>query len=96
MALTGGWQSLEWRAPAHFDEVLDVQICTKTIGTTSFCLLANVRRPADDALLVSAETIYVVYDEATASEAQVPDEHRDQLLSGAPGSLVDCSGAVRT
>ncbi|MCP4449228.1 MAG: acyl-CoA thioesterase [Myxococcales bacterium] len=85
-------QELQWKAPAHFDEVLDVQVRTKSLGNTSFCLLADVVRPSDDTLLVSAETTYVVYDEARASKAPIPDGSRAALSNGAPGIMVDCSG----
>jgi acyl-CoA thioester hydrolase len=85
-------QSLQWKSPAHFDDVLDVQVQTKSLGTTSFCLVADVVRPKDGVLLVSAETTYVVYDEATASKAPIPEHARASLGAGALGFVTDCSG----
>lgn len=87
-------QTLEWKSPAHFDEVLDVQVRTKSLGTTSFCLLADVIRVADGQLLACAETIYVVYDEATASKAPIPEGAREALQEGASGIVINCSGHV--
>lgn len=85
-------QELTWKAPAHFDQVLDVRVRTKSLGTTSFCLQAEVWRPADETLLVAAETVYVVYDESTASKAPIPEAFRSKLGAGVPGAVVDCSG----
>jgi acyl-CoA thioester hydrolase len=85
-------QSMDWKAPAAFDEVLDVEVSTESVGTSSFTLNAKVRRPGDQALLVEARTVYVVYDEARASKAPVGDEMRAKLVAGAPGVVVDCSG----
>lgn len=85
-------QSMDWKAPAVFDDVLVVEIRTETVGKTSFTLSAAVRSCADETLLVSAKTVYVVYDEATAEKAPISEENRKQLLAGAPGQVVDCSG----
>ena len=87
-------QHLQWRAPAHFDDVLDVAVHTKSLGTTSFCLIAEVSRLGESDVLVRAETTYVVYDEATASKAPIPELARDPLLGGAPGVVINCSGHV--
>lgn len=86
-------QSLQWKAPAHFDDVLDVQVQTKSLGTTSFCLLADVVRPSDNVLLVSAETTYVVFDEVADSKAPIPEHARASLQAGAPDVVVNCSGS---
>ncbi len=82
-------QSLEWRRPAHFDDVLDVRVRAMHIGTTSFSLEATVVRGEDH--IASIETVYVVYDEATASKAKVPDRARARILAGGDGVVVDCS-----
>jgi len=87
-------QTLQWKAPGHFDDVLDVQIRTKSLGTTSFCLLAKVMRVGDAQRLVSAETTYVVFDENTAQKTPIPKAARDSLLAGAPGIVINCSGHV--
>jgi acyl-CoA thioester hydrolase len=87
-------QSMDWKAPAAFDEVLDVEIQTESVGTSSFTLRAQVKKASDETLLVSAKTVYVVYDEASASKAPVGDEMRAKLAKGAPGVIVDCTGQV--
>lgn len=85
-------QNTQWHAPAHFDDVLEVRLQTKKLGTTSFCLNADVVRPADETMLASAETVYVVYDEVLANKCAIPVHARTALLKGAQSVVVDCSG----
>lgn len=85
-------QTLEWRAPARFDDVLDIRIATRRIGTTSFTLATEFRRFGDPLILATAETIYVTIDR-TARKQAVSDEHRAALERGAPGLVVDHAGA---
>ena len=85
-------QSMDWNAPASFDEVLLVEIQTESVGKTSFTLSSEVRRCEDQELLVRAKTVYVVYDEKTAAKAAISEVNRKQLLAGATNQTVDCSG----
>ena len=85
-------QSMDWKAPAAFDEILDVEIVTESVGNSSFTLKSEVKKASDETLLLAARTIYVVYDEASASKAPVGDEMRARLVAGAPGVIVDCTG----
>lgn len=84
-------QSIDWKAPASFDDVLTVQVRTESVGNTSFTLLCEVRNSADQSLLVASKTVYVVYDESSG-KVQIADEMRGKLLEGAPSVVVDCSG----
>jgi acyl-CoA thioester hydrolase len=86
-------QSMDWKAPATFDERLAVHVQTESVGKTSFALRSEIRKCSDQTLLVAAKTVYVVYDEATGAKAQISDDKRVQLLAGAPNRIVDCSGA---
>lgn len=85
-------QSMDWKAPASFDDVLLVEVRTESVGKTSFTLSSEVRKLQDQELLVQARTVYVVYDEETAAKAPIADDKRKQLLAGAPNQIVDCSG----
>lgn len=74
-------QTTEWRAPAHFDDVIELRVRTIRVGTTSFVLGTEARRLADGTHLVSCETVYVVVDVPTASPpeggcAALPKEAR--------------------
>ena len=85
-------QTMQWKAPARFDDVLEVQVQTKSLGTTSFTLRSDLRRVGDTDLLASAETVYVIIDEDSQTKKAMSDHVRGQFLAGAPGQLVDCSG----
>jgi acyl-CoA thioester hydrolase len=88
-------QTLEWRAPARFDWLLDARVATAAVGTTSFTLRTTFHRagaPVDDEPLVTAETVYVVVDPAAGSKLPIPERHRAALLAG-DDRVVDCSGA---
>lgn len=87
-------QTLEWRAPGRFDDVLEARVTTRRIGTTSFCLATAFHRVVDDARLVDAETIYVVVDPAAGTKRPVPDALRAALAAGV-GGAIDASGGAR-
>ena len=86
-------QTLEWRAPGRFDEVIEARVETVRVGTTSFVIATSFDRPRDGAHLVDAETVYVVVDPAAGTKRPVTDPHRAALLAGAAGRVVDASGA---
>src|SRR5215210_4140484 len=50
---------LRFRAPARFDDVLDLVLRIERLGTTSISFAVDIRR-ADGALLVEAETRHVL------------------------------------
>lgn len=83
-------QTLEWKASARYDDVLDIEVHTLRLGTTSFALATRFARAGEH--LASAETIYVVIDAATKAKRPIPDEARALLERGAPGVVVDMSG----
>jgi acyl-CoA thioester hydrolase len=84
-------QTIEWRASARYDDVLDCRVSTVRVSTTSFVLATQFRRHADAADLASAETIYVAFDR-TGVKQPVSDTHRSALERGAAGVVVDHAG----
>jgi acyl-CoA thioester hydrolase len=87
-------QTLEWRASARFDDVLECRVSTLRVGTTSFTFTTQFRRFADAADLAAAETIYVACDPA-GTKIAIGDAHRAALERGAPGIVVDHAGALQ-
>jgi acyl-CoA thioester hydrolase len=85
-------QTLEWFAPARPDEVIELAVRVAAIGTTSFTIATEIRR--GDVHLASAETLYVVVDNAANEKRPVPPAMRAALERGAPGTLVDQSGTI--
>lgn len=86
-------QTTEWRAPARYDDVLDLRIRTLRVGTTSFTLHTEYRRYADQHLLATTETTCVLVD-AAGVKRPIPPEVRAALERGAPGVLVDHAAAA--
>lgn len=82
-------QTIEWYAPARFDDVVDIRVRTVRVGTTSFTLGADFRRFADQTRLASAELVCVMVEPTTGAKKVVEGEPRAALERGAPGILVD-------
>lgn len=94
--LGGDWklvkQTIEWRASARFDDVLDARVRTLRVGTTSFAIFTEFRRLGADPVLATAETIYVMTG-PDGAKRPVPDAARAALERGAPGIVIDHAGA---
>jgi len=58
-------QVVEWKAPARFDDVIEVSIRASRLGTTSFTLSCELRRAGEADVLATIETIYVHVDAQT-------------------------------
>ena len=82
-------QTIEWRAPARYDQVLEISVSTKHLGTTSFTLQTDFRLVGDERVIVTSETIYVHVDTHTLTKAPLPPHVREALTRGAPGVTVD-------
>jgi acyl-CoA thioester hydrolase len=82
-------QTIEWRGPARYDQVLEISVSTKHLGTTSFTLQADFRLAGEDRVIVTSETVYVHVDTDTLTKATLPPHVREALTRGAPGVAVD-------
>lgn len=87
-------QTFEWKAPARFDQVLEVSVSAKHVGNTSFTLVAEFRIAGQDAqrVIVTAETVYVLVTPHTLNKMQVPSQLRAAMEKGAPGKVTDHAG----
>ncbi|MBI3203125.1 MAG: acyl-CoA thioesterase [Myxococcales bacterium] len=85
-------QVTEWKAPARFDDVLEISVTTARVGTTSFTLRGLFRRRPGGAVLTEIETVYVVVDPASGEKRPVAEHHRAALSRGAPGVTLDFAG----
>jgi acyl-CoA thioester hydrolase len=88
-------QVTEWKASAHFDDVLDISMWTSRIGTTSFTLSAEFRRAGTGDMLTCIETTYVHVDHATFTKRAIEPRMRAALEAGAAGKVVDHAGYLR-
>jgi acyl-CoA thioester hydrolase len=87
-------QTLEWKAPARFDQVLAVSVRATRLGTTSFDLVTKFRVHGEEAVLASGETIYVLVDTHSLKKRVLPDDLRAALERGAPGTFIDHAGML--
>jgi len=69
--------SIEYHAPAHYDDALDVLVRVGRVGRTSMQFLIEVHRAAEH--LISAEVIYVMADPHTRKPSPVPDFLREAI-----------------
>jgi acyl-CoA thioester hydrolase len=69
--------SATYRAPARFDEEIDVELTVARLGTTSMTTQTAVRR--DDRLLVEGRLVHVFVDPATMAKQTIPDHVRAGL-----------------
>jgi acyl-CoA thioester hydrolase len=66
--------SATYRAPARFDEEVDVELTVARLGTTSMTTQTAVRR--DGQLLVEGRLVHVFVDPATMAKQAIPDHVR--------------------
>jgi acyl-CoA thioester hydrolase len=85
-------QTIEWKAPARFDAVLELSIAATRLGTTSFTVRTDFRIAGDDRVIVTVETIYVLVDAGTLTKLPLPDALRAALEQGAAGRVTDHAG----
>lgn len=84
--------TLEWKAPARFDQVIELSIYTTHLGNTSFTVVTEFRIAEQEPVICKAETIYVNVDSKTLTKLPLSREVRAALERGAPGKVIDHGG----
>lgn len=82
-------QTVEWKAPARFDQVLELSIAVLRLGTTSFTVGTTVRIAGETPPIVTVETVYVLVDARTLTKQTLPASLRAALTEGAAGQVTD-------
>jgi acyl-CoA thioester hydrolase len=82
-------QTIEWKGPARFDQVLELSIAATRLGTTSFTVATDFRIAGDDRIIAAAETVYVLVDGHTLTKLALPETLREALQAGAAGRATD-------
>lgn len=85
-------QVIEWKSPARLDNVLEVSAWVSRIGTTSFTLVAEMRRAGEAQVLATTESTYVHVDPETFTKREIEPEMRAALEAGARGKSTDHAG----
>jgi acyl-CoA thioester hydrolase len=84
--------TLDWKAPARFDQVLELSIQATKWGNTSFTVATEFRIAGQERVVCKAETIYVNVDAKTLTKLPLSAEVRAALEAGARGKVVDHAG----
>jgi acyl-CoA thioester hydrolase len=86
-------QTIEWKAPARFDQVLELSIVAARLGNNSVTIASECRiAGGDGAVIVTVETVYVLVDGRTLTKLPLPDALRAALQHGAAGQVTDHAG----
>lgn len=64
---------LRFRAPARFDEQIDVALAVAQLGTTSMTLEDRITRAGDGELVLEARIRYVWIEVASGSKTPIPE-----------------------
>ena len=68
--------TIEFRAPALVDELVEAYVSVSRIGNTSMDMQMELYRPEPEKLLTTVDAVYVGYDAVTGTSRRVPDEFR--------------------
>jgi len=71
--------TIEYHAPARFDDLIEVFIRVSRVGRTSITYECAAYRADDDALMVTAQQTLVLVDLAERRARQIPDELREPV-----------------
>jgi len=81
--------AVEWKAPARYDQVLELSVHATRLGNTSFTLATEFRVAARPEIIVTAETVNVVVEAHTLRKTPLPPDFRAALDKGAAGVITD-------
>jgi acyl-CoA thioester hydrolase len=82
--------TLEYHAPAEFDDLLDIAVRVARIGRSSMRFLLEIHRAGDR--LIEGELIYVLADPASRKPTRVPDFLRAAIRTYEAVAPEDASG----
>lgn len=85
-------QTIEWKAAARYDQVLELAMHATRLGNTSFTLATEFRVAGQERVIVTVETVYVLVDAHTLHKMPLPADLRAALERGAPGVVTDHAG----
>ena len=73
--------SVEYFAPARFDDLIEVFIRVSRIGRTSITYECAAYRVDDDVLMVTAQQTLVLVDLDERKACAIPDWYREKILA---------------
>lgn len=81
--------TLEWQAPARFDDRLEAQVRTLRVGRSSFQIEQQIIKVDDGQPLCRAEAVYVLVTTEPLAKITVPDDLRAALEAGTAKAATD-------
>lgn len=85
-------QTTEWKAPIHFDAVIEIGVQPLHLGNSSFTMACEFRIAGQPALTARSETVYVLVDRQLHKRV-LPDTLRARLQSSLD-TVTDHAGYV--
>jgi acyl-CoA thioester hydrolase len=85
-------QTIEWKAAARYDQVLELRMRAARLGNTSFTLASEIRVAGEERLIAAVETVYVLVLGHSLQKTPLPADLRAALERGAPGLVTDHAG----
>jgi acyl-CoA thioester hydrolase len=88
LGITGAWtlgdfvmraSTVEYHAPARFDDLLEIFVRLARIGRTSARYECAAYRLDDDVLMVTAQQTLVLVDPVERTAQPIPDDYRERL-----------------
>ena len=77
--------NVSWKASASFDDVLQLTIELKKLGTTSFTYVIEFINQNTGQLLAIGEITYVMVNTSDYHKTAIPESIRHQIVTGATG-----------
>ncbi len=84
--------TINWQAPARFDDVLAIKVAVGHIGNTSYSLEMQLSRYPDGQAIAEAKVTYVFVSAESYTKTSIPSALRAQLQRGAPGQITNHAG----
>lgn len=75
-------QTLEWKAPARYDDVMEITVVAKHLGNTSFTLATAFRIAGAEPVIATGETVYVLVDSVTLTKKPLSNGLRAAMQRG--------------
>ena len=71
--------TIEFRAPALVDEMVEACVRVSRIGNSSMDMQMELYRPNPETLLTTIDAVYVGYDSTARTSRRVPDDFRELI-----------------
>lgn len=84
--------TINWQAPARFDDVLAITVKTSHVGNTSYRFVFEFTNQNSDCVIATAEAAYVMVDAKQLTKMSIPQDMRDTLQAGASGVVINHAG----